>query len=63
MDLVIHVWRGIAQDAIVMNVDDMAFVSIVDDILLSITIGRNRNVILGEVIAEIILGAQAIVQM
>jgi len=57
------VWRGIAQDAIVMNVDDMACVGIVNDILLSSTIGRNRNLIPGEVIAEIIQGAQAFVQM
>jgi len=56
-------WRGIAQDAIVMNVDDMASVGIVNDILLSNTIGRNRNLIPGEVIAEIIQGAQAFVQM
>lgn len=50
----ISVWRGIAQDAIVMNVDDMACVGAVDKIILSSTIGRNANVIPGEVIAEII---------
>ena len=50
----ISVWRGIAQDAIVMNVDDMACVGAVDKIILSSTIGRNANVIPGEVIKEII---------
>ncbi len=48
------VWKGIAQDAIVMNVDDMACVGVVDNIVLSSTIGRNANVIPGEVIAAII---------
>jgi len=50
------IWRGIAQDAIVMNLDDMACVGLVDNILLSSTIGRNKNLIPGEVIAEIISG-------
>ncbi|RMG85781.1 MAG: phosphoribosylformylglycinamidine cyclo-ligase [Bacteroidetes bacterium] len=50
----LSVWKGIAQDAIVMNVDDMACVGCVDDIILSSTIGRNKNVISGEVIAELI---------
>ena len=48
------VWRGIAQDAIVMNLDDMACVGCTDDIVLSSTIGRNKNLISGEVIGEII---------
>lgn len=48
------VWRGIAQDAIVMNLDDMACVGCTDDIVLSSTIGRNKNLITGEVISEII---------
>ena len=48
------VWRGIAQDAIVMNLDDMACVGCTDDIVLSSTIGRNKNLITGEVIGEII---------
>jgi phosphoribosylformylglycinamidine cyclo-ligase len=48
------VWRGIAQDAIVMNLDDMACVGCTDNIVLSSTIGRNKNLITGEVIGEII---------
>ncbi len=54
----ISVWKGIAQDAIVMNLDDLLCVGITDDILLSSTIGRNKNKIPGEVIAEIIKGTQ-----
>jgi len=50
----ISVWAGIAQDAIVMNLDDMACVGCTDDILLSSTIGRNKNLISGEVIATLI---------
>jgi phosphoribosylformylglycinamidine cyclo-ligase len=50
----LSVWRGIAQDAIVMNLDDMACVGCTDNILLSSTIGRNKNRIPGEVIAELI---------
>ncbi|MCB0705219.1 MAG: phosphoribosylformylglycinamidine cyclo-ligase [Saprospiraceae bacterium] len=50
----LSVWEGIAQDAIVMNLDDMACVGCVDDILLSSTIGRNKNLITGEVIARLI---------
>lgn len=50
----LSVWKGIAQDAIVMNLDDMACIGITSDILLSSTIGRNKNLITGEVIAELI---------
>ncbi|MFW5820114.1 MAG: AIR synthase related protein [Bacteroidota bacterium] len=50
------VWKGIAQDAVVMNLDDLLCVGITDDILLSSTIGRNKNHIPGEVISEIIKG-------
>ena len=50
----ISVWRGIARDAIVMNLDDMACVGCYNNILLSSTIGRNKNLITGDVIAEII---------
>ncbi len=50
----LSVWEGIAQDAIVMNLDDMACVGCTDNILLSSTIGRNRNLINGDVIATII---------
>ena len=54
------VWRGIAQDAIIMNLDDLLCVGAVDNILLSSTIGRNKNLIPGEVIAEIINGTEEI---
>jgi len=50
----LSVWKGIAQDAIVMNIDDMACVGCTTDILLSSTIGRNKNLISGDVIATII---------
>lgn len=55
----LSVWRGIAQDAIVMNIDDLLCVGITDNILLSSTIGRNKNLIPGEVISEIIGGTEA----
>ena len=54
----ISVWRGIAQDAIVMNIDDLLCVGATDTILLSSTIGRNKNLIPGEVITEIISGTE-----
>lgn len=54
----INVWKGIAQDAIVMNLDDLLCVGVTDDILLSSTIGRNKNLIPGSVIAEIINGTE-----
>ena len=54
----ISVWRGIAQDAIVMNIDDMACVGCLDNIIISSTIGRNKSLIPGEVIKEIIQGTQ-----
>lgn len=54
------VWKGIAQDAIIMNVDDLLCVGATDNILLSSTIGRNKNNIPGEVIAEIINGTEEI---
>lgn len=53
----LSVWKGIAQDAIVMNVDDMACVGAIQDIILSSTIGRNKNLITGEVIGTIINAA------
>jgi phosphoribosylformylglycinamidine cyclo-ligase len=52
----LSVWAGIAQDAIVMNLDDMACVGCTDNILLSSTIGRNKMLIPGEVIAAVIKG-------
>lgn len=54
------VWKGIAQDAIIMNLDDLLCVGATDNILLSSTIGRNKNLIPGEVIAEIINGTEEI---
>ncbi|NGF57944.1 phosphoribosylformylglycinamidine cyclo-ligase [Parapedobacter sp. SGR-10] len=56
----ISVWKGIAQDAIIMNIDDLLCVGAIDNILLSSTIGRNKNLIPGEVIAEIINGTEKI---
>ncbi|HEY6160081.1 MAG TPA: AIR synthase related protein, partial [Bacteroidia bacterium] len=56
------VWKGIAQDAIVMNIDDLLCVGATDNILLSSTIGRNKNVIPGEVIAAIINGTEEILE-
>lgn len=54
----LSVWKGIAQDAIVMNIDDLLCVGAVDNILVSSTIGRNKNLIPGEVIAAIINGTE-----
>ena len=54
----LSVWKGIAQDAIVMNLDDLLCVGSVDNILLSSTIGRNKNLIPGEVIKELIMGTE-----
>ncbi len=54
----ISVWKGIAQDAIVMNTDDLLCVGAIDNILISSTIGRNKNKIPGEVISAIISGTE-----
>jgi len=54
------VWKGIAQDAIIMNLDDLLCVGATNNILLSSTIGRNKNLIPGEVIAAIINGTEEI---
>jgi phosphoribosylformylglycinamidine cyclo-ligase len=59
----ISVWRGIAQDAIVMNTDDLLCVGCTDSMLLSSTIGRNKNLIPGEVIAAIINGTEEVLEM
>ncbi|WP_149914337.1 AIR synthase related protein [Sphingobacterium cavernae] len=56
----ISVWKGIAQDAIIMNLDDLLCVGAIDNIILSSTIGRNKNNIPGKVIAEIINGTEEI---
>jgi phosphoribosylformylglycinamidine cyclo-ligase len=57
------VWNGIAQDAIVMNTDDLLCVGALDKILVSSTIGRNKNLIPGEVIAAIINGTEEVLEM
>ncbi len=54
----LSVWKDIAQDAVIMNLDDLLCVGATDDILLSSTIGRNKNLIPGEVIAAIINGTE-----
>lgn len=59
----LSVWKGIAQDAIVMNIDDLLCVGATGSILLSSTIGRNKNNIPGEVIAAIINGTEEILEM
>ncbi len=58
----LSVWKGIAQDAIVMNLDDLLCVGAYDNILLSSTIGRNRNHIPGEVISAIINGTEEVLE-
>ncbi|MBT7458436.1 MAG: phosphoribosylformylglycinamidine cyclo-ligase, partial [Flavobacteriaceae bacterium] len=57
----LSVWKGIAQDALIMNVDDLLCVGAVDNIILSSTIGRNKNKITGEVIAAIIQGMEELI--
>lgn len=59
----LSVWKGIAQDAIIMNTDDLLCVGALDNILLSSTIGRNKNRVPGEVIAAIIEGTEEVLQM
>ena len=54
----LSVWKGVAQDSVVMNIDDLLCVGATDNILLSSTIGRNKNLIPGEVIAAVINGTQ-----
>jgi phosphoribosylformylglycinamidine cyclo-ligase len=54
----LSVWKGIAQDAVVMNTDDLLCIGVTDNILLSSTIGRNKNLIPGEVIKAIIEGTE-----
>jgi phosphoribosylformylglycinamidine cyclo-ligase len=58
----VSVWRGIAQDALVMNLDDMACCGCLDDILISSTIARNMHVIPGEIIEELIEGTIAFIE-
>lgn len=59
----ISVWKGIAQDAIVMNTDDLLCIGATDNILLSSTIGRNKNLVPGEVIKAIIEGTEEVLEM
>lgn len=59
----LSVWRGIAQDAIVMNIDDLLCVGATGNMLISSTIGRNKNLIPGEVIAAIINGTEEVLEM
>ncbi|MDB2606764.1 AIR synthase-related protein [Zobellia sp.] len=58
----LSVWKGIAQDALIMNIDDLICVGATDNIMLSSTIGRNKNLIPGEVISEIINGTEELIQ-
>jgi phosphoribosylformylglycinamidine cyclo-ligase len=58
----LSVWKGIAQDALIMNVDDLLCVGAVDNILVSSTIGRNKNVISGEVLSAIIEGTEDVLE-
>ncbi len=58
----ISVWKGIAQDAIIMNVDDLLCVGVTDNMLLSSTLGRNKNLISGDVIAAIIEGTEVVLK-
>jgi phosphoribosylformylglycinamidine cyclo-ligase len=58
----ISVWKGIAQDALIMNIDDLLCVGATDNILLSSTIGRNKNLISGEVISAIINGTEELLE-
>jgi phosphoribosylformylglycinamidine cyclo-ligase len=59
----LSVWRGIAQDAIIMNIDDLLCVGATENILLSSTIGRNKNLIPGEVISAIINGTEEVLEL
>lgn len=58
----LNVWKGIAQDALIMNIDDLLCVGATDNILLSSTIGRNKRLIPGEVISAIINGTNELTQ-
>ena len=58
----LSVWKGIAQDALIMNIDDLLCVGATDNIMLSSTIGRNKNLIPGEVISAIINGTEELIQ-
>lgn len=57
----LSVWKGIAQDALIMNIDDLLCVGATDNIMLSSTIGRNKNLVPGEVISSIISGTEELI--
>jgi phosphoribosylformylglycinamidine cyclo-ligase len=57
----LSVWKGIAQDALVMNIDDLLCVGAIDNLILSSTIGRNKQLISGDVIASIINGTEELI--
>ena len=59
----LSIWRGIAQDALVMNIDDLICVGVTNNIIMSSTIGRNKHLIPGEVISEIIQGNLDVINM
>lgn len=59
----LSVWKGIAQDAIIMNIDDLLCVGATDNILISSTIGRNKNLIPGEVVSALINGTEEVLKM
>ena len=59
----ISVWKGIAQDALIMNIDDLICVGATNNIIMSSTIGRNKHLIPGEIISEIIKGNNDIINM
>ncbi|MGB2129513.1 MAG: AIR synthase related protein [Flavicella sp.] len=58
----LSVWKGIAQDALIMNIDDLLCVGATDNIMLSSTIGRNKNLIPGEVLSAIINGTEELLE-
>ena len=58
----LSVWKGIAQDALIMNIDDLLCVGATDHIMLSSTIGRNKNLVPGEVISAIINGTEELIE-
>ena len=58
----ISVWKGIAQDALIMNIDDLLCVGATDNIMLSSTIGRNKSKIPGEVLSAIINGTEELLE-
>lgn len=60
--MILSVWKGIAQDALIMNVDDLLCVGAVDNILLSSTIGRNKNLFLERLFQLLLMGTEELIQ-